>query len=51
MITKKLEIQLKDSEFKANLFTYFLDNSPGNRSGEKKTGCTDLSWRRLSDDF
>ena len=28
MIHEKIEIQLKDSEFKANLFTYFLDNSP-----------------------
>lgn len=28
MIHEKLEIQLKNSEFKANLFTYFLDNSP-----------------------
>ena len=27
MIHEKIEIQLKDSEFKANLFTYFLDNS------------------------
>ena len=28
MIHEKMEIQLKNSEFKANLFTYFLDNSP-----------------------
>ena len=28
MIHEKIEIQLKDSEFTANLFTYFLDNSP-----------------------
>ena len=28
MIHEKIEIQLKDSEFKADLFTYFLDNSP-----------------------
>ena len=28
MIYEKIEIQLKNSEFKANLFTYFLDNSP-----------------------
>ena len=28
MIHEKIKIQLKDSEFKANLFTYFLDNSP-----------------------
>ena len=28
MIHEKIEIQLKNSEFKANLFTYFLDNSP-----------------------
>ena len=27
MIHEKIEIQLKDSEFKANLFTYFLDLS------------------------
>lgn len=27
MIHEKIEIQLKNSEFKANLFTYFLDNS------------------------
>ncbi len=50
MIHEKIEIQLKDSEFKANLFTYFLDNSPKSIR-EKKTGCADLSWRRLSDDF
>ena len=28
MIHEKIEIHLKDSEFTANLFTYFLDNSP-----------------------
>ena len=28
MIHEKIEIQLKGSEFTANLFTYFLDNSP-----------------------
>ena len=28
MIYEKIEIQLRDSEFKADLFTYFLDNSP-----------------------
>ena len=28
MIHEKIEIQLKNSEFTANLFTYFLDNSP-----------------------
>lgn len=28
MIHEKIEIQLKGSEFKANFFTYFLDNSP-----------------------
>ena len=28
MIHEKIEIHLNNSEFKANLFTYFLDNSP-----------------------
>lgn len=50
MIHEKIEIQLKDSEFKANLFTYFWI-IPGDRAGEKEIGCADLSWRRLSDDF
>ena len=35
MIHEKIEIQLKDSEFKANLFTYFLDNSPEIDWGER----------------
>lgn len=36
MIHEKIEIQLKDSEFKANLFTYFLDNSPEIDLGRKR---------------
>ena len=36
MIHEKIEIQLKDSEFRANLFTYFLDNSPEIDLGRKR---------------
>ena len=39
MIHEKIEIQLKDSEFKANLFTYFLDNSPKSIRREKDRLC------------
>ncbi len=45
---KKIRDSIKSFEFKANLFTYFLDNSP-EIDRREKVDCTDLSWLRLSD--
>ena len=58
MIHEKIEIQLKDSEFKANLFTYFLDNSPEIDLGRKRPvvlicpgGGYEMTSDRLCQDF
>ena len=49
MIHEKIEIQLKGSEFTANLFTYFLDNSPEIDPERKRP--VDLSWWRICNDI
>ena len=57
MIHEKIEIQLKDSEFKANLFTYSwtiqLKSIRVGRtlSGTEASGHSDLSGRSLWHDF